>query len=99
MLSVNQMNAQIMLNEMWKSVHVDNYQIKTSPLHRNEDVRNTRAVSAGQLKEAKISNSCEKTFLNDAIHIWNIAPLALEQCKALYGAKKLIKSFVNSLPI
>ena len=38
MLSVNQMNAQIKLNGMWKSVHVVNYLIKTLPLHRNEDV-------------------------------------------------------------
>ena len=31
-LSANQKNAQIKLNEMWKSTHISNYPVKTSSL-------------------------------------------------------------------
>ena len=59
MLSVNQMNAQIKLIEMWKSVHDVNYPVKTVPLHRTGDVGNTWAVSAGQLKEVLLRMFCK----------------------------------------
>ena len=55
LLSVNQMNAQIKLTEIWKSVYVNNYSIKTSMLQRGSDAVNTRAMSHGVLKEAKVS--------------------------------------------
>ena len=70
-LSVNQMNAQIKLNEMWKSVHIINYPVKTVPLQRNVEAINTRAITAGQLKEVMLTCLSQKTFINDAIHISN----------------------------
>ena len=70
MLSVNQMNAQIKLNEIWKYVHVHNYPIKTMALKRGDEAVNTRAVSLGVLNEAKVRSTSEKVFINDAIHIW-----------------------------
>ena len=97
-LSVNQMNAQIKLNEMWKSVHVPMYPTKTSTIARSEDV-STRAVPAGILKENKTTNTSQRTFLKDAVHIWNKAPKHIIQCDSLAGAKRAVKRFVKSLPI
>ena len=100
MLSVNQMMAQIKLIEMWKTTHVANYPIQTEQLSPQEDVINTRARSNGLLlKESKVSNLSQRTFLNDAIHIWNQAPIAIKECASLYCAKKAIKTFLVTLPI
>ena len=92
-------NAQIKLNEMWKSVNIPNYPIVTNVVSRVEDVAQTRAASAGQLKEAPVTYSSEKTFIHDATHIWNKAPLSIKQSKTFLSAKKAIKLFVLTLPI
>ena len=60
---------------------------------------NTKAMTAGVLKVAKVSNSSEKTFLNDAIHIWNLAPMSIKNCDFITSAKKAIKVFVTTLPV
>ena len=100
MLSVNQLMAQIKLFEMWKSIHVNNYPIHTELLSPNEDGLQTRASSSGlHIKEGKVTNLSERTFLNDAIHIWNQSPNEIKECVSLYSAKKAIKSFVATLPI
>ena len=78
MLSVNQINAQIKLCEMWKSVHIVNYPIKTCMLQRSETSMNTRAVGSGALVEVRQSAMSQRTFLNDATHIWNLAPLEIK---------------------
>ena len=44
------------------------------------------------------SELCKKTFLNDAAHVWNVAPEAIKESKSLYTAKKAIKLFVQTLP-
>ena len=88
MLSVNQINAQIKLTEMWKSIHITNYPIKSAMIQRNDDVVSTRAISSGLLKEAKLSNMCQRTNINDATHIWNLAPLTIKNCASLSVAKK-----------
>ena len=63
MLSVNQINAQIKLCEMWKSVHIVNYPIKTCMLQRSETSMNTRAVGSGALVEVKTVGYESKNFL------------------------------------
>ena len=99
LLSVNQMNAQVKLTEIWKSLHMENYPIRSVQLERNTDGTNTRARSSGQLKESKITHKSEKTFINDAVHIWNLAPTEIKNSTSLYSAKKVIKTFVSTLPI
>ena len=74
MLLVNQLNAKIKLLEMWKATHVQGCPINTINLQREEDVVITRACAAGQLKEYKLTNNSERTFINDATHIWNLGP-------------------------
>ena len=93
------MNAQIKLCEMWKSTHMENYPIKTTLIECQDSGINTRARSADLLVESKVTNRSQKTFINNAIHIWNLAPSAIKECKSLYSAKKAIKVFVASLPI
>ena len=99
MLSVNQINAQIKICEMWKSTRIPKYPIKTELIQRPADVANTRAVSLGELKEGKLSNASQRTFLNDAMHIWNKTPINIKQSVSLYTAKKAIKNIVFTLPI
>ena len=99
LLSANQINAQIKLTEMWKSVSIANYPIKTLTLQRSDDVMTTRAASIGTLQEARITTKSERTFLNDAIHIWNLAPLSIKNCTTIYSVKKAVKAFVLTLPV
>ena len=99
LLSVNQMNAQIKLTEIWKSVNILNYPIKTLVIQRGSEAVSTRAMTAGVLEEVKITNSSEKTFLNDAIHIWNRSSVAIKDCVSISSAKKAIKAFVVTLPV
>ena len=97
--SVNQINAQIKLNEMWKSVNILNYPIKTNFLTRVDDVAQTRAVTNGLLKETLATNSSQRSFIHDAAHIWNKTPLNIKQCKTYSSAKLAIKAFVITLPV
>ena len=87
------------LSEIWKSVNVKNYPVKTSSKTSDVDSRTTRSISIGTLMESKILNASEKTFLNYAIHIWNKAPKEIKECSTFSQAKKAIKAFVISLPV
>ena len=98
-ISVNQINAQIKLNEMWKSVNISNYPIVTNAVSRIEEVAQTRAVSSGQLIEERVTNLSERSFIHDAMHIWNKAPSNIKECKSYSSAKKAIKMYVLNLPI
>ena len=99
LLSVNQINVQIKLTEIWKSVSTANYPITTSTVQRSNNVMTTRAATIGTLQEAKITTKSERTFLNDAIHIWNLAPSSIKNCTTIYSVKKAIKAFVSTLPV
>ena len=41
----------------------------------------------------------QTTFVNDAIKIWNAAPITIKNSKTLAIAKKEIRKFVTTLPI
>ena len=68
-LSVNQMNAQIKLTEMWKSIHIVNYPIKTELIVDYTEGTNTRSRNSGLLKEEKVTVKSQRTYTNDAIHL------------------------------
>ena len=99
MKSVNQINAQIKLSEMWKSTNIINYPIKTNKVTRPDKVVHTRAVTQGHLMEDLLTTANQKTFINDAIHIWNKAPVHIKQGNSLSNAKLAIKSFVLTITI
>ena len=99
MMSVNQMNGQIKIQEIWKSLNVPNYpiQIKKQTPHKGGPA--TRADVKGRLIET--GNSClsQKTCINDAVKIWNQLPDAVTNSKSFYQIKKQAKIYARSLPI
>ena len=98
-LSVNQLNAQMKLVEMWKANNCLNYPIKTKKMETNEERSTTRAVSAGKLVEYGTSQKAKSTCYNDGVKVWNRAPNTIKNCKSIWAAKKAIKSFVKTLPL
>ena len=102
MASINQLNAQIKLTEMWKTLNLDSHKNKTiSDLKvefRSGD-RERRSAFKGNLLETGASHKALKTFINDSTRVWNRAPQKIKMCKSLYSAKKEIKIFIKSLPI
>ena len=99
MLSVNQLNASIKLTELWKANKIKDCPLKiTRPL--SENPMRTHSTRNDNLLEIKgKSDIVWSTFINDGIRLWNTAPLELKNCANIYPAKKLIKSFVKTLPV
>ena len=75
-----------------------NYPIKINLVSRSEEVAQTRAYTQGQLQEVLATNTSQRSFINDATHIWNKAPTKIKQCKTLASAKLAINAFVLTLP-
>ena len=99
MLSVNQINASIKLTELWKATKSNECPLKiTRPLCENH-MRMHSTRNDNLLETKGKSEVVWSTFLNDGIRLWNNAPLDLKNSTSIYSAKKLIKSFVKTLPI
>ena len=99
MLSVNQINAQVKLTEMWKAQNVENYPIKGEVKTKIEENRTTRSNTRGDLVIHGKSENCNSAFINDASKLWNKAPMIIKDCKTINSAKREIKKFVTSLPL
>ena len=99
MLSVNQVNAQVKLTEIWKSINDYKYPIQSQKLNYNTEARSTRASNRGDLKIEASTLKSQATFLNDAFKIWNAAPSNIKNSKSLAIAKKEIRKFTTTLPI
>ena len=41
----------------------------------------------------------DSTFFNDAVRVWNMAPVEIKNCRTLHTMKKQIKTFIRTLPI
>ena len=100
LLSVNQLNCQIKLTEVWKSVNNPNYPIQWDVKKiLNDDSRVTRSTNNVTIKEIRHSSLSSTTFINDAARLWNLAPHSIRECCSIYAAKKQIKLFASTLPI
>ena len=99
MLSINQLNAQIKLTEMWKAVHFTNYPIDIPRKSTIDNAMNTRACTEGRLVESGLKPLTQRTFIYDATRLWNTAPSEITNAKSLDVAKSEIKKFVKTLPI
>ena len=101
LLSINQLNAQIKLSEVWKSLNLQNYPTQWELVTNNEEfsARNLRSADKSLLKTVGRSKIAESTFINDAAKIWNEAPLEIKNCKSLFTAKKEIKKYIKTLPL
>ena len=98
-LSVNQMNAQIKLLNIWKALNVENYPTKPKKIEANELRASMKATTSGKLIEEGISSLAQNTYYNDAIRVWNMAPEAIKMCGTIWSAKNEIKKLVKTLPL
>ena len=100
LLSVNQLNCQIKLTEIWKSLNIPNYPLKWDvkyvPTNGNRVTRSTNNVT---IHEKKHSSFTATTFSSDAAKVWNLTPLYLRECKTIHSFKKQIKLFVSTIPL
>ena len=99
LLSVNQINAQIKLIEVWKSLNCDSYPIKWTK--REEVIKRPglKSVNKPDLVIKGTSFTQSNTFINDAARVWNNAPQAIKDCKSIGTAKKAIRQYIVTLPI
>ena len=95
MLSVNQLQAQIMLTEMWKASNILNYPLTIGKRDLGTETRKTRSVTMENLNEPKTLHS----FIGYATRLWSKAPLPIRCAKTIGIAKKEIKAFCMKLPI
>ena len=98
-LSVNQLNAQVKLLEIWKALNVEDYPLKIVQQSTREGGVTTRAAEKGRPVNIGKSNITQNTSTSDAVRIWNLAPESLTDSKTIYQAKNQIKCFVRTLPI
>ena len=99
MLAVNQLNAQIKLLEMWKSLNVEKYPTSIKKQGTVHEGAITRADKLNRPCEVGKSALTQKTCISDAIRLWNLAPDVIKQSMTVSKVKKEIKSFVKTLPV
>ena len=90
MLSVNQINAQVKLTEMWKANYVPNYPIKLEKKDLNSATNLTRSMTRGDFILQGKNDLCKSSFIHDASKIRNNAPRSIKECNTIYKAKKEI---------
>ena len=99
-LSVNQLNAQIKIQEIWKSLNVIDYPIQLPRQVIQISGPSTRACTNGRLIESGFSSLSQKTCINDAVKMWNSLPDSITMCETLSQVKKTGKtvcSYTTSL--
>ena len=98
-LSINQLNAQVKLLEIWKAMNVEGYPLKIKQQTVQEVGATTRASRKGRPINIGLSKSVRNTSTSDAVRIWNLAPDTVTESKTIYQVKSQIKSYVKTLPI
>ena len=87
--TVNQINAQIKLKEVWKSQHSDSYPLKWVKRNEMSQERRTRGSQNDQiLNEIMGSKILNSTFMSGADRVLNHSPEQLKMCNSIYSAKK-----------
>ena len=99
MMSVNQINAQAKLSEMWKAVRDEDHPFNLEKKIAGPDNRSMRSISNGTLTLLGHSDLTKNTFINDGIKAWNSVPNSIKECNSYASAKNAIKKFVKTLPI
>jgi hypothetical protein len=100
MLSVNQLAANIKLNEAWKANNIENYPIQLEANHENliHTDRVTRPHIRRLWKEDGKSTTAKESFSRSTAKLWNQAPQSLKESKSLTTAKKAIREYCKTLP-
>ena len=94
--SINQINAEIKLNEVWKSCNLENYSVK---FLKQVNGMNTRGVSNGNLVEFGKTSSTISSFHGDGSRLWNMCPKEIKESININQAKININKFVKTLPV
>ena len=92
MLSVNQINAQVKLTEMWKASNVQDYPINLVKKVPIKDNMHTRSTIRGDLVLQGKNELCNSSFILDASN-------TIKESTSIYKAKSEIKKFVFTLPL
>ena len=87
-LSVNQLNAQSKLNNIWKATHLDNYPTKVTTLNSLVNSAITRAKANDNLVEFGQTTIMQSIFINDATIAWNLVPSSIKSEENQSKAKK-----------
>ena len=74
-MSVNQINAQTKLTEIWKAVNTENYPIKVNKHNISSSERISRSKMSDKLLANGFSDHSKTSFKNDAIRLWNNSPI------------------------
>ena len=93
------MNAQIKIQEIWKSLNVIDYPIQLPRQVVQISGPATRACTTGRLIECGVSTLSQKTCINDAVKLWNSLPVSVTMCETLSQVKKQAKLFAQTLPV
>ena len=73
-MSVNQLNAQAKLLEVWKALNVPKYPLKIRKQSQQHKRVSTRADIKERPCDVERSANTKKTCISDAIRLWNLAP-------------------------
>ena len=84
LLSVNQINAKIKLQEIWKILNIEDYPIKIVLNSVHHDQVATRSmINSTPIEQGAIA-LLTRTCISDAIILWNVAPSDIKTCTSLY---------------
>ena len=99
MMSINQLNAQIKIMEIWKALNIDGYPLKLDKQTAISSKTSTRACTLGKIIEKGKCTLTQKTCINDAVKLWNSLPLNIQNSETLNQMKNNSKEFAKTLPI
>ena len=97
-LSINQLNAQVKLLEIWKALNLEDYPLQIKQQSAPPTGMSTRADSKGKVIEISRSNLSRNCSVSDSIRVWNLAPDSVTGAKSGVIAKKAIQDYVKNLP-
>ena len=87
-MSVNQMNCQIKLMEVWKSLNLEGYPLKVAQQSVPYVGTSTRAALIGKPINIGKSTATRNSCVSDSVRIWNLAPKSVTESTTAYHAKK-----------
>ena len=95
-LSVNQLNAEVRLLEVWKSLNED-YCLSDMFTKVESKTRGTGKNSV-RVPKVVLSRLRDNSFKYPSCKLWNTAPIEVTTAPTLAKAKNEIRKFVKSLP-
>lgn len=98
MMSVNQMLAQHMMNEMWSIMYEQSNSDILEIVSKNSNYP-TREVCHSKLNIIPQKFARKWGFMNQISSIWNKAPLEIRECTRKNTFKRLVKKWAKTLPI